>query len=206
MRIKICGITNLDDAQLCVAAGADALGLNFVEGTPRYVTPETAARIVAALPPFVTPVGVFWDHAPGHVKAIAEQCGLGALQFHGDEAPEDLQDFRLPVIKTLKVAGVADLDRMAAYRVAAFLLDSPARWSEGEARPVVPWAVAAEMARRHPVLLAAGLTPDNVEEAVRRVRPYGVDVASGVEARPGRKDEARVTRFVSRARAAAAAP
>jgi phosphoribosylanthranilate isomerase len=206
MRIKICGITNLDDAQLCVAAGADALGLNFVEGTPRYVTPETAARIVAALPPFVTPVGVFWDHAPGHVKAIAEQCGLGALQFHGDEAPEDLQDFRLPVIKTLKIAGAADLDRMAAYRVAAFLLDSPARWSEGEARPVIPWAVAAEMARRHPVLLAAGLTPDNVDEAVRRVRPYGVDVASGVEARPGRKDEARVTRFVSRARAAAAAP
>jgi phosphoribosylanthranilate isomerase len=189
-----------------VAAGADAIGLNFVEGTPRYVTPETAARIVAALPPFVTPVGVFWDHAPGHVKAIAEQCRLGALQFHGDEAPEDLQDFRLPVIKTLKVAGAAELDRMAAYRVAAFLLDSPARWSEGEERPVIPWDVAAEMARRHSVLLAGGLTPDNVGEAVRRVRPYGVDVASGVEARPGRKDEARVTRFVSQARAAAAAP
>ena len=95
---------------------------------------------------------------------------------------------------------------MAGYRVAAFLLDSPARWSEGEARPVIPWDVAAEMARRHPVLLSAGLTPDNVGEAVRRVRPYGVDVNSGVEARPGRKDEARVTRFVSLARAAAAAP
>ena len=206
MRIKICGVTNLDDARLCVAVGADAIGLNFVEGTPRYVTPETAARIVAALPPFVTPVGVFWDHAPGHVKAIAEQCGLGALQFHGDEAPEDLHDFRLPVIKTLKIAGAADIERMAAYRVAAFLLDSPARWSEGEARPVIPWDVAAAMARRHPVLLSAGLTPDNVGEAVRRVRPYGVDVTSGVEARPGRKDEARVTRFVSQARAAAAAP
>ena len=138
MRIKICGITNLDDARLCVAAGADELGFIFVEGTPRYVTPEAVARIVAALPPFVTPVGVFWSHAPGHVKAVAEQCGLGALQFHGDEAPEDLHDFRLPVIKTLKVAGAADLDRMAGYRVAAFLLDSPARWSEGEARPVIP--------------------------------------------------------------------
>ena len=92
MTVKICGITNLDDAQR-VEAGADALGFIFVEGTPRFVTPETAARIVRALPPFVTPVGVFWDHAPGHVKAVAEECGLGALQFHGDEAPEDL---RLP--------------------------------------------------------------------------------------------------------------
>lgn len=202
MRIKVCGITNLEDARLCVDAGADALGFIFVEGTPRYVTPDTVARIVAALPPFVTPVGVFWDHAPGHVKAVAEQCGLGALQFHGDEAPEDLETYRQPLIKTLKVAGSADLDRMAGYRVAAFLLDSHARWSEGLARPVIPWDVAAEMARRHPVLLSAGLTPDNVGEAVRRVRPYGVDVNSGVEARPGRKDPERVARFVSRARAA----
>ena len=206
MRIKICGITNLDDARLCVAAGADALGFIFVEGTPRCVSPEAAARIVAALPPFVTPVGDIWNHAAGHVKAGAEQCGLGALQFHGDETPEDLDDFRLPVIKVLKVAGPADLDRMAGYRVAAFLLDSPARWSEGEARPVIPWDVATEMARRYPVLLSAGLTPDNVGEAVRRVRPYGVDVNSGVEARPGHKDEARVKRFVTEARAADAAP
>jgi phosphoribosylanthranilate isomerase len=204
MRIKICGITTLDDARLCVEAGADALGFIFVEGTPRYVTPEAVARIVAALPPFVTPVGVFWNHSPGHVKAVAEQCGLGALQFHGDEAPEDLHGFRLPVIKTLKVAGPADLDRMAGYRVAAFLLDSPARWSEGLPRPVIPWDTAAAMARRHPVLLSAGLTPDNVAEAVRRVRPYGVDVNSGVEACPGRKDVVRVTRFVTEARAAAA--
>jgi phosphoribosylanthranilate isomerase len=206
MRIKICGITGLHDARLCIGAGADALGFIFVEGTPRYVTPDTVAPIVAALPPFVTPVGVFWNHAPGHVKAVAEQCGLGALQFHGDETPEDLLEFRLPVIKTLKITGPADLDRAAGYRVAAFLLDSPARWSEGLARPVIPWDVAAELARRHPVLLSAGLTPDNVAEAVRRVRPYGVDVNSGVEAAPGRKDPARVTRFVREARAAAEAP
>jgi phosphoribosylanthranilate isomerase len=205
MKIKICGITDLDDARLCVAAGADALGFIFVEGTPRYVTPEAAARIVAALPPFVTPVGVFWNQAPRHVKAVAAQCGLGALQFHGDEAPGDLLEFRLPVIKTLKITGPDDLHRMSGYRVAAFLLDSPARWSEGEPRPVVPWDVAAEMARRHVVLLSAGLTPDNVADAVRRVRPYGVDVNSGVEVRPGRKDPARVTRFVREARAAAEA-
>jgi phosphoribosylanthranilate isomerase len=202
MKIKICGITNAADAGLCVECGVDALGFIFVERTPRYVTPDAAARIVATLPPFVTPVGVFWDHAPGHVKAVAEQCGLGALQFHGEEPPEDLQDHRLPVIKTLKVAVAADLARMAGYRVAAFLLDSPSRWSEGEARPPIPWDVAADAARRHPVLLSAGLTPDNVAEAVRRVRPYGVDVNSGVEAGPGRKDESRVRRFVTEARAA----
>jgi phosphoribosylanthranilate isomerase len=202
MRIKICGITSAADARLCVECGVDALGFIFVERTPRYITPDAAARIVATLPPFVTPVGVFWDHAAGHVKAVAEQCGLGALQFHGEESPEDLQDYRLPVIKTLKVAVGADLARMAGYRVAAFLLDSPSRWSEGEARPPIPWDVAADAARRHPVLLSAGLTPDNVAEAVRRVRPYGVDVNSGVEASPGRKDESRVRRFVTEARAA----
>jgi phosphoribosylanthranilate isomerase len=204
MRIKICGITNLDDARLCAEAGADALGFIFVERTPRYIDPDAAARIIAALPPLVTPVGVFWDHPAGHVKAVAEQCGLGALQFHGDEPDEDLRDYRLPVIKSIKVTGAADLDRMAGYRVAAFLLDSPARWSEGEARPVIPWDVAAEMARRYLVLLAAGLTPENVGEAVTRVRPYGLDVLSGVEARPGQKDPARVERFIAQARAAAA--
>ncbi|HZP37982.1 MAG TPA: phosphoribosylanthranilate isomerase [Methylomirabilota bacterium] len=204
MRIKLCGITNVDDAHLCLEAGADALGFIFVPGTPRCVSAETAARIIETLPPFVTPVGVFWDHPAGQVKAIAEECRLGALQFHGDEAPEDLVEHRLPVIKTLKVAVAADLSRMSDYRVAAFLLDSPARWSEGLARPPIPWDVAAEAARRHPVLLSAGLTPDNVGPAVRRVRPYGVDVNSGVEARPGRKDADKVRRFVSEARAAAA--
>jgi phosphoribosylanthranilate isomerase len=206
MRIKICGITSAEDARLCVEAGADALGFIFVERTPRYVAPDAAARIIAGLPPFVTPVGVFWDHAAGHIKAVAEQCGLGALQFHGDETPEDLQEYRLPVIKTLKVAAAADLARMGGYRVSAFLLDSPSRWSEGEARPPIPWDVAAEAARRHPVLLSAGLTPENVAGAVRRVRPYGVDVNSGVEVRPGRKDPARVRRFVAEARAAGAEP
>jgi len=204
MRIKLCGITSLDDARRCVDAGVDALGFIFVPGTPRHVTAETAARIIETLPPFVTPVGVFWDHPAGQVKAIAEECRLGALQFHGDEAPEDLLEHRLPLIKTLKVAGAADLARMPEYRVAAFLLDSPARWSEGAARPPIPWDVAAVAARRHPVLLSAGLTPDNVALAVRRVRPYGVDVNSGAEARPGRKDPAKVRRFVAEARAAAA--
>jgi phosphoribosylanthranilate isomerase len=206
VKVKICGITNAEDARESVAAGADALGFIFVEGTPRYVAPDVAAAIIAELPPFVTPVGVFWDHAPGHVKALAEQCGLGALQFHGDEPPEALAGYRLPTIKTIKVAGPADLARMQAYRVSAFLLDSPARWSEGEARAPISWALARAAAARAPVILSAGLTPDNVREAVRGARPYAVDVNSGVEARPGKKDPDKVRRFIAAAHGVAMEP
>jgi phosphoribosylanthranilate isomerase len=203
VRVKICGITSAADARLCVEAGADALGFIFVEGTPRHVTPAAAAAIIADLPPFVTPVGVFWDHPSGHVKAVAEQCGLGALQFHGLEPPEALLDFRLPVIKTLKVGGEADLEAMAAYRVAAFLLDSPERWSDGETRTPIPWELARRAGGRGRVILSAGLTPDNVGRSIAVARPFAVDVNSGVESRPGKKDAARVERFIRAVRAAA---
>ena len=203
MKVKICGITSPEDARLAVDAGADALGFIFVEGTPRYLSPARAAAIIAALPPFVVPVGIFWDHPAGHVKAVAEECRLGALQFHGDEAPEAVAQHRLPAIKTIKLGAEADLDRLARYDVSAFLLDSPGRWSEGEAREPISWALArraVDAGRR--VILAAGLTPDNVAEAIRAVRPYAVDVNSGVEARPGVKDPEKVRRFVARARGA----
>jgi phosphoribosylanthranilate isomerase len=212
VRVKVCGITNGDDARLAVAAGADALGFIFVENTPRYVTPATAAAIIETLPPFVTPVGVFWDHAPGHVKAVAEECRLGALQFHGNEPPDALTGYRVPTIKTIKMsaseaAPAGDLPDVKRYEVSAFLLDSAARWSEGEMRAPLAWrAVAnwvARLARRPtPVILSAGLTPDNVVEAIRTVRPWGVDVNSGVEARPGRKDPDKITRFVQEAKSA----
>jgi phosphoribosylanthranilate isomerase len=209
-RIKICGITNLADAMTCVEAGADALGFIFVEKTPRFVTPEVVEPIVRALPPFVTPVGVFWDHTGGHVKAVAEGCGLRALQFHGDEPPEGLTEYPIPVIKTIKLSGAADDEtelrqRVARYfqhRVAAILVDSAARWSEGEPRRPVAWEVAGQLAQAGRVILSAGLTPDNVAQAVSIAQPYAVDVNSGVEAVPGRKDPAKVRRFVAEARQA----
>jgi phosphoribosylanthranilate isomerase len=191
-RVKVCGITNLDDALCAVVAGADALGFIFVEGTPRHVTPDRAARIVAGLPPGVLAVGVFWDHEVAHIEAVADACRLGAVQLHGAEPPETVRALSRPVLKTVKLGGPDDLSCLDRYRPAAFLLDSPARWSEGEARRPVSWTLAAEAARRAPVLLSAGLTPDTVADAIRAVRPGGVDVNSGVEGRPGRKDPDKV--------------
>jgi phosphoribosylanthranilate isomerase len=203
VRVKICGITSVDDARLCVEAGADALGFIFVDKTPRFVTPAQARAIIATLPPFVTPVGVFWDHPTGHVKAVAEECGLAALQFHGEEAPEEVAQHRLPVIKTVKVDGPAALARIGRHAAAAYLLDSPARWSEGEARMTISWDVArAATAAGHRIVLSAGLTPDSVADAVRTARPYAVDVNSGVEARPGAKDPDKVRRFLAAAKGA----
>ena len=211
VRVKICGITSLEDATTAVEAGADALGFIFVEGTPRFVTPERVAPIVRALPPFVTPVGVFWDHPAGHVKAIAEACGLRALQFHGDEKPEDLDGYPLPVIKTIKLSSSGELGGRPVwtpavterYRkcAAALLLDSAARWSEGEARQPIEWTVARDLASLEwRIVLSAGLTPENVGRAVATARPYAVDVNSGVEAAPGRKDPDKVWRFVAEAK------
>ena len=203
VRVKICGITRVEDARLAVDAGADALGFIFVEGTPRFVTPDAVAEIVGALPPFVTAVGVFWDHPPAHVKAVAEACRLGALQFHGNEPPETIRDYRIPVIKTIKLEDPRDLPQMDGYRVDAFLLDSPARWSEGEARQPIQWELARQAASRGRIILSAGLTPETVAEAIKIARPFGVDVNSGVEAVPGRKDPEKMRRFIRTAKALA---
>jgi phosphoribosylanthranilate isomerase len=202
IRVKVCGITSLDDALLAAEAGADALGFIFVEGTPRYVAPARAAAIVGALPPFVCPVGVFWDHAPDHVRAVVEECGLAAVQLHGSEPPEAVTAAPRPVLKTIKITKREDLALLDRYKPAAFLLDSPVRWSEGEARAPISWTLAREAAARGRIILSAGLTPETVAEAIRVARPYGVDVNSGVEAAPGRKDPVKVRRFVRAAREA----
>jgi phosphoribosylanthranilate isomerase len=199
VRAKICGITNGADARLCIEAGADALGFIFVPGTPRYVEPAAAAAIIRDLPPLVTPVGIFWDHPFSHVISVMRACGLQAVQFHGDEPPEALGGYPVPVIKAVKVRDAADVGRFPRYRQAsALLLDSPARWSEGESRPLIPWEVAREaQAAGFRIILSGGLTPDNVAEAIRMVQPFAVDVNSGVEVSPGRKDPDRVRRFMA---------
>ena len=217
-RVKICGITSVDDARLAVQAGADALGFIFVENTPRFVTPEQVAPIVRALPPFVTPVGVFWDHPVGQVKAVVEACGLRAIQLHGDEKPDDWEGAPVPIIKTIKMPPASTIEGLPEYRLgdrigalwwrkaaSAILFDSQARWSDdGETREPIEWRSLRLMGAMAPgrpaVILSGGLTPTNVARAVDVVRPFAVDVNSGVEARPGKKDPDKVRRFIAEAK------
>lgn len=203
VRVKICGITRLEDAEAAVAAGADALGFMFYPGSVRCVSEEAAAAIGRRLPPFVLRVGVFVDAAEEHIRAVAARCGLGALQFHGSESAEFCRRFALPVIKAFRIRGPESLPALRTYDTAAWLLDSYVTGQWGGTGATFNWDLAAEaVGWGRPVILAGGLTPDNVAAAVQRVRPYAVDVSSGVESAPGRKDPVRMRAFVAAVRAA----
>jgi len=202
LRIKICGITNEADARHAAACGADALGLVFYLKSPRAVSPEQARRIVAALPPFVTTVGLFVNEAPDKVREIVDYCGLDVIQLHGDETPAQCLYPPRRVLKALRVKGEESLVGAENYQVSALLLDAWHPDSYGGTGCLGDWELAAQVAAERPVVLAGGLTPDNVAEAIRRVRPYGVDVSSGVEIAPGQKDPERVAAFIRNARAA----
>jgi phosphoribosylanthranilate isomerase len=198
-RVKICGITRLEDALLAAELGADALGFNLWPGSKRHLPAEAARAIVDRLPPFVTPVGVFVNQPPTEVLTLAAEAGLAAVQLHGDEPWDDVNGYPIPAIKAVRLAGRESLADLHRYRVRAFLLDAPSAGFGGSGA-TCDWALAAEVAARSHVLLAGGLTPDNVAEAIRAVRPWGVDVASGVETSPGVKDPERLRRFLENVR------
>lgn len=197
VRVKICGIKRLEDALAAVEAGADAIGLNFWRPGRRYVAPETARVIAGALPPFVARVGVFADEDAATISAIADLCGLDALQLHGTESPEFCRQFGRPVIKSIKVRGPHSLEDLGRYRVSAFLLDAHVPGEMGGTGRTFDWALAARAAAAGPVILSGGLTPENVTAAIRAAAPYAVDVASGVET-GGEKDPAKIRAFVAR--------
>ena len=203
VKVKICGITNLADGIAAAEAGADVLGFVFCEQSPRCVSIEAAAAIIRALPPFIVKVGVFVN-APGDsvVRAIRE-CGLNLLQFHGDEAPEYCLQFGLMSMKAFRIRDAASLQALRNYATDAWLLDAYNPDKLGGTGETFNWDLALE-ARTwgRPIFLAGGLTPENVAEAVRRAQPYAVDVSSGVEAAPGRKDHAKVRAFIAAARSA----
>lgn len=199
VRVKICGITRVEDALLAVRLGADALGFNFWPESKRYVSPSAASAIVARLPPFVTSVGVFVNQPEAELRAIAAESGVQVFQLHGDEPPDLCSRLPLPVIKAIAVDEVRTLSRLLSYEVSAFLLDTPSRGFGGSGVPF-DWSLAEGVSEAAPVVLAGGLTPENVAEAIRAVRPYAVDVASGVESAPGVKDPARLARFIAAAR------
>jgi len=203
VKVKICGITHLEDGLAAAEAGADALGFVFYERSPRCVTLEQAADIIRQLPAFLVKVGVFVDAPEETVVRAAGQCGLSLLQFHGDETPAYCLQFGLMSMKAFRVRGPESLQRLEEYPTDAWLLDAYTPGQLGGTGETFNWDLALEAVRwGRPVFLAGGLTPGNVGEAVRRVQPYGVDVSSGVEAAPGRKDHAKVRAFVAAAKQA----
>jgi phosphoribosylanthranilate isomerase len=187
--IKICGITRADDAEAAVAAGADAIGFIFWPNSPRFIDPFRAKKIAAGLPPFVTPVGVFVNQPEAYVSGVAKLVRLGAVQLHGDESMAFAAAIGVPVIKALKL-GDRRLDAWPAGTMVLLDADDPVR--RGGTGQTIDWAAAATVAARRKVLLAGGLTPENVADAIARVRPFGIDVSSGVERAPGIKDHRRL--------------
>lgn len=203
LRIKICGITRPQDALAAAEAGADALGFMFFAGSSRAIDLAAAREIIRQLPPFIARVGVFVNPSREEVLRAME-AGIDTLQFHGEESPEFCASFDRPVIKALRVRDASSLTSLGQYRVAAILLDAFVPGQLGGTGARFDWELAIrarETGAR--IILAGGLTPENIGEAVRKVRPFGVDVSSGVECSPGQKDSAAIFRFIEKARAAA---
>jgi len=203
-RVKICGLTSVADGQMAAAAGADMVGLMFYDQSPRHVTLAKAVEISRALPPFVQRVGVFVNSNEDLVNQAILECGLNLLQFHGEESSEFCIQFGLMSVKALRVRDAASLATLERYQTDAFLLDAYSPSGRGGTGEKFNWELALE-ARRFgkPIFLAGGLTPANVAAAIRQVQPFAVDVSSGVEASPGRKDESKVRAFITAAKHAA---
>ena len=201
MTLKICGITRVEDARQAVAAGATALGFIFWPKSPRHVTPEMAAAIVREMPPGVEMIGVFVNERVDDIGRTARAVGLTAVQLHGDETAESVALLPIPLLRAVTLDDVASAASgwPAATR---FLLDAADPVRRGGTGLTVDWYRAAHVAATRPVILAGGLTPENVAQAIAMVRPAGVDVSSGVEAAPGRKDHDKVAAFLARAREA----
>jgi phosphoribosylanthranilate isomerase len=200
-RVKICGITSLADAQVAVAAGADVLGFNFFEGSPRHISLEKAAEIAKQIPPAVLRVGVFVNAPAEFITRAVGGCGLNLLQFHGEEPPEFCVQFGLMSMKAIRIRDAASLKEMARFSTDAYLLDAFSPAARGGTGERFNWELAVEAQKfGKPVFLAGGLTPENVADAVRKVRPFGVDVASGVESSPGKKDHAKLRTFIAAVR------
>ena len=199
--IKICGITNLADAHAAVAAGADALGFNFYQPSPRYIAPESAREIINTLPASVLTVGVFVNEpSPDAVRAIADRAGVKAVQLHGDESPDYCRALN-SVIKNFSVSTDFDVDQICAYEVDAVMLDTKDNRLRGGTGRVFDWSIAQRVNQFVPKLfLAGGLTPENVSDAIAMVNPYAVDACSALEDKPGIKNHERMRVFISAVR------
>lgn len=196
IRVKICGITNHEDAQMAVAAGASALGFIFHKKSPRYVSPSKVRPIIEALPPFVTPVGVFVDHSEHAVRDICRLTRISTVQFHGEESPGYCKRFKnFKIIKAFRVRDTFDFKSVLQYKVDAYLFDTFSETEAGGTGTTFNWDLLKNYKFDKPVILSGGLNHANVHQAVEAVHPYAVDVSSGVEKSPGTKDYRLVNAF-----------
>ncbi len=202
MKIKVCGITNCEDAEMALALGADALGFNFFRGSPRYIDPLAARSIVDSMPPFATAVGIFVNvESPAEVTRIAKMSGVQILQLHGNESPDYCRQLAgWPLIKVWRIGQASSIFETDHFAVRAFLLDTADPQLFGGTGRVFDWSLWRDFPSSRPVILAGGLNPENVATAICAVRPYAVDVCSGVENAPGRKDALRLRAFISEVR------
>jgi phosphoribosylanthranilate isomerase len=199
-RVKVCGITNVQDAQMAVSLGADAIGFVFAK-SPRRVTPKKAAEITKSLGPWVSKVGVFVNEKPAVMKRIAKLCNLDSIQLHGDEPPVVLNGLKgLKVIKAVRVDCHFSAKQIAGFKPDAFLFDTKTGGQYGGTGKVFDWSLLQGLKTKRPVILSGGLNAGNVKEAIRRVKPYGVDVSSGVEEKPGKKNARLLKEFMKNAK------
>lgn len=197
VRVKVCGIRSLEEAEASIDVGADVLGFNFWPRSPRYVAPELAREIISKLPPLVAHIGVFVNEVRETVEAIASDLRLAAVQLHGDESPAFCASLAgVKTIKALRVGDGFEPESIKRFPVSMILLDTGIAGSYGGTGKTFDWSLAAECAHLRPIILAGGLTADNVGEAITTVRPAAIDVCSGVEAEPGRKDLAKLRSFM----------
>ena len=200
IKVKICGTTSLKDAFLAVESGADAIGFIFYKMSPRNISQKEAKEIILQLPPFIETVGVFVNETSDKINRIAEQCKLNSIQLHGEESPALCRRVKRKVIKAFRVKDADSLKSIASYDVSGFLLDSYNDGSKGGTGQVFDWNLALRVKKQGPVILAGGLNPYNVFTAIHRVKPYGVDVCSGVEKSPGIKDHEKIRAFIKSVR------
>lgn len=201
VKIKICGLTRDKDLLFLKGLGVDFAGFIFVPGTPRFLDLEKAKKLTRLVPVGIRRVGVFMDEDPAVVRKTAEACGLDILQFHGGESPEYCDQFGLPYFKVIKIVGEIDPELLTGYRPEAFLLDTFTEQAVGGTGKTFDWTVASGMVESGiPIILAGGLNPENVSRAVKEVKPWGIDVSSGVESAPGIKDHDKMSLFVKEAR------
>lgn len=200
IKVKICGITNIEDALWAVDCGADALGFIFYNKSPRHIKPEAVNEIISSLPPFITTVGVFVNEELNAIDDIVHFTGITAIQLHGDESPSYCKLINGKLIKAIRIKNEKSIELIKQYDVDAFLLDSFDAKNYGGSGLTFDWKLAKKAKQYGKIILAGGLTPSNVEDAVKKVLPYGVDVSSGVEKKPGMKSGTKVKEFILRAK------